>query len=117
MTATVELCRHLCLDSAGTMGPSEEVTQAVAVGDANAAQLEVVMFALTATTVTFTLQESNSPLEGWKDKDAGLTVSDIGRSLLAAKTSVAVGYVRIKCEVTAGTGKAIFAATLHLSSQ
>ena len=116
MNTTVELWKRLCLDSAGTMGPSSEVSKAVAVGDANAVQLEVVVMALTATTVTFTVFESND-LENWTAKDAGTAVSDIGRSLLAAKTSITASYVRIKAEITAGTGKAIVAATFHLSSQ
>ena len=116
MVSTVALCHKMSLDSAGAEGPATEFTQHVAVGDANAVQLEVVVFAFTATELGFQLQVSLDG-ENWSDKGTEQSATTIGRALLTADTAVTENYLRYKCRIASGTGKAVFAATANLSSQ
>ncbi len=50
------VCSRLCLDSVGTDGLTQEVSQVVALQDSNAVQLEVVVVALTGDSITAQLQ-------------------------------------------------------------
>ena len=76
---------------------------------------DATLYALTATNVSFQLQESND-LENWSDKGTAQTQTDLGYKLFAAETGVAAAYVRLQYSVT-GSGKAIVAAGVTLSSQ
>ena len=116
MVQHVSLCHRMCLDSAGSAGPDTEYTQAVAVGDANAVQLEVVVFALTATELGLQLQVSLGG-ENWSNKGTEQLLTGIGRALLTADTAITEAFIRYKCRIASGTGKAVFAATANLSSQ
>ena len=112
----VPICQRLCLDSAGASGPAEECSQPVGLsGGKNAVQLEMIVYALTATNVSCQLQESND-LENWTDKGTAQTTTSIGRKLLTTDGTVSAAHLRYKFTLT-GTGKAVFAATVNLSDQ
>ena len=81
----------------------------------NAVQIEVLLYALTATNVSVQLQGSND-MVNWDNKGSAQTITAIGRKILTSDTAVATTYVRVKFTIT-GSGKAIFRATLHASQQ
>lgn len=83
---------------------ASEVSQPVSMQGANAAQLDVVVISLAGTTPTVTLQlQESSDLENWKDKGSSSgALSATGYTLVAAVTSIAAGYVRVKVTL-AGT--------------
>jgi len=110
-----QLAKNLSLDTAGATGPTSEVSQPVSMAGANAAQGAVVMQVLTATSVTFQLQESND-LENWSNKGSSQNVTATGYTLLTAITSVSAAYVRMKYAIN-GSGKAIVGLTLSVTQQ
>ena len=99
------LATRLSLDSAGT---SSEVSQPVSTQGFNTVVWDATLYALTATNVSFQLQESND-LENWANKGTAQTQTDLGYKLFTAEGSVTAAYVRIQYTIT-GSGKAIVAA-------
>ena len=81
----------------------------------NAVSWDATLLALTATNVSFQLQESND-LENWSDKGTAQTQTDLGYKMFTAETSIASAYVRLQYTIT-GSGKAILAAGLTISDQ
>ena len=106
------LATKLALDSAGT---TSEVSQPVSVQGNNAVSWDATLYALTATNVSFQLQQSND-LENWSDKGTAQTQTDLGFKMFTAETGVTAAYVRLQYTIT-GSGKAIIAAGMTLSSQ
>ncbi len=106
------LATRLALDSAGT---SSEVSQPVSTQGYNAVIWDATLYALTGTNVSFQLQESND-LENWSNKGVAQTQTDLGYKLFTAEGSVTAAYVRLQYTIT-GSGKAILAAGVTLSSQ
>jgi hypothetical protein len=82
---------------------------------ANAAQGAAILQRLTATSVTFQLQESND-LENWSNKGSTTAPLAEGYKLLTAVTAISAAYVRMKYTID-GSGKAIVALTLTVSQQ
>lgn len=78
---------------------------------ANAVQMNVTVFAQTATNVIVTLQVSND-LENWTDQATGTTITTIGYTLPAANTAIAAAYARVKVALT-GTGTAVLAVGVN----
>lgn len=95
--------------------PTSEVSQPVSMGDANAVQVDSVVFAQTATNVSYQLQSSND-LENWANQGSAETHAGVGFKLLASIGDVAAAYVRLKVSLT-GTGLAIVSANLNTSHQ
>lgn len=110
-----QLAKNLSLDTAGSTGPASEVSQPVSMAGANAAQGAAVLQVLTATSVTFQLQESND-LENWSNKGSSQSVTAAGYTLLTAISSISAAYVRMKYTVN-GSGKAIVALNLSVTQQ
>jgi len=111
------LLTRLALDSAGTYGPSSEVTQPVSMGgvEPNAVQWDATHFSLSATNVSYQLQVSND-LENWSNKGSPQTHTTVGYKLFTTDTAVAAAYVRLKLTIT-GSGKAVVAVGITLSAQ
>ena len=109
-----QLCSKLSLDSAGTDGAVSEVTQPVTIGGENAVQVETTIFALTATNVSFQIQESND-MENWTNKGSAQALAAVGYKLLTSDAALSATYARLKLTIT-GTGKAIVAAGFNLSA-
>jgi hypothetical protein len=105
-----QLAKNLSLDTAGATGPTSEVSQPVSMAGANAAQAATILQVLTATSVTFQLQESND-LENWSNKGSSQNVTAVGYTLLTAITAISAAYVRMKYTIN-GSGKAIVALNL-----
>ncbi len=110
-----EVARGLALDSAGTDGPTSEVTQAVELAGNNAIQVQVLVYALTATNVSIQIQTSNDEIN-WSSFGTAQTATAIGRKLLTMDTAVGSAFVRVKFTIT-GSGKAILDAWLFASPQ
>jgi hypothetical protein len=108
-----QIIRGLALDSAAQDGLPSEVSQVVTMEGNNAIQIQVLMYALTATNVSVTLQTSND-LANWTNQPSPQTVTAVGRKLLTSDTAVAASYARVLFELT-GTGKAILDADLNVS--
>lgn len=106
------LFTRLCLNSAST---ASEVSQPVGMGGANSVQVDSVVFAQTATNVSFQLQSSND-LENWANQGSAETHSGVGYKLLASIGGVAAAYVRLKVTLT-GAGLAIVTANINTSHQ
>jgi hypothetical protein len=107
------IIRGLALDSAAADGAVTEVSQVVTMEGKNAVQIQVLVYALTATNVTIQLQASND-LANWTNQGAGGTMTGVGRTLLTADAAVAASYVRLEFGLT-GTGKAILDADINTS--
>lgn len=97
---------------------SAEYSQAVQVGEANAAQMDLVVYAITGSSATLTiqLQESND-LENWKDKGSASTATAIGYTLGSLTTSISSSYVRMKISITGTTPSSVVAAGISVSRQ
>lgn len=95
-----------------------EVSQAVSMDGANAAQVDFVVVSLSGTTPTVTgqLQESND-LENWRDKGGTTALSAVGYSLGTAVTGIAAAYVRLKFTAGGTTPIAVVSAGLSTSLQ
>ena len=102
------------LGISSTVGNSSEVSQAVPMQGSNAAVVDVVLFAQTATNVSFQLQSSND-LENWTNQGSAQTVSAVGFLLLTAITSISAGYVRLKATLT-GSGVAVVSAGVNAAA-
>ena len=113
------LCTKLALDSAGTFGPTSEVTQAISMAgvEPNAVQWDATIFSMGAsvTDVSFQLQVSND-LENWSNKGSAQTQTAAGYKLFTTDTAVAAAYVRLQLTIN-GTGTAVLACGINLSAQ
>jgi hypothetical protein len=107
------IIRGLALDTAGTDGLPSEVSQVVTLEGNNAVQIQILLYALTATTLNVQLQSSND-LANWTNVGSVQTPGAIGRFLLTADTEVAASYVRATFAME-GAGKAILDADINLS--
>ena len=99
------------LGLSSSVGNASEVSQAVSMQGANAAQADVVLYAQTATNVSFQLQVSND-LENWTNAGSAQTVSAVGFLLLTAITSISGASIRIKATLT-GSGVAVLSAGVN----
>ena len=104
---------QLALTGTGTF----EVSQAVSMNGANAAQVDCVLFALTASaTVTFILQESND-LENWSTKATLATApTAVGYSLQGQTTAISTAYVRLKATLTGSSPIAVLSAGINTAA-
>lgn len=95
-----------------------EVSQAVTMDGANAAQVDVVVFSLSGTSpqVSIQLQESND-LENWRDRGSATTISAVGYTLTAAVTAIATAYVRVKVTASGTSPVTVVSAGLSTSLQ
>lgn len=111
------LWNRLCLDSAGSDGAISEVSRIIQMtGDgANAIQWESTLFVQTATNVSYQVEVSND-LDNWTPKGSPQTQTNVGHKTFTADTAIAAAYVRIVATIT-GSGKAILAANITVSSQ
>lgn len=109
-----QLFTRLALSGIGTY----EVSQPVAMQGANAAQLDLVIFTLSGSTptVTLQLQESND-LENWTNKGSSSgALNTTGYSLVAAVTGIAAGYVRVKATLSAASGTPLTVLSVGLNT-
>lgn len=111
----IQLCTKLALDSAGTVGAVSEVTQPGSLQGANAVRFETTLYALTATHVSYQVEETND-LVNWTAKGTAQTLTTIGYKLFTPETTFSAQYVRLKFSIS-GTGKAIVAAGIYTSQQ
>ncbi len=107
-----QLVSDLGLNSAGTVS---EVTQPVSMAGANAVQMDTTVASLTATNVSFQLQQGND-LQNWANVDSPVAATAAGYKLFTANTGVTGAYVRIKLTLT-GAGIGVLAAGLNTSQQ
>ncbi|MEM7201773.1 MAG: hypothetical protein AAF628_16010 [Planctomycetota bacterium] len=113
-----KVCDALCLDTAGTDGPTSEFSKVVSVEGMNAVQAELVIYAYTSGTNALSIytQVSNDGTN-WQNLDpTAQTLDGIGRKLLNAETSVAASLVRLYFSL-GGSGKAVLDAHVAVSSQ
>jgi hypothetical protein len=113
--AAILVADDTAIDSAGTDGLTIEISQVVPLNGANAVQMAILLFALTATNISLQLEVS---LDGsnWAAKGSAQTLNAIGRKLFTVETAVAATFARIKYSLT-GSGKAIFKSWLNISTQ
>ncbi|NUN51015.1 MAG: hypothetical protein HUU15_19590 [Candidatus Brocadiae bacterium] len=92
----------------------DQFSPAVPMDCANAVQLEVTIFNLTATSLTVEIQGSND-MQNWSvvTTNTGLVV---GYSAPTKSTGVGFRYVRLRYSIV-GTGLAIVAAGVNTSAQ
>lgn len=106
-----QLFTRLALLNAGT---ASEVSQPVSMAGSNAAKVDVVLFALTATNVSFRLQSRND-LENWTNEGSAQTAAVVGFKALTADADISAAYVRLQATLT-GTGLAIVSAGVNTSA-
>ena len=109
------VCDALCLDTAGTDGLTTEVSQVVAMDGHNTVQVEVVLLALTATSVGVQVQVSNDGTN-WDDQGSSQSMAGVGRKIFTAVGNIGTAQVRLKFTLD-GSGKAILHAFLAVSEQ
>lgn len=120
MTATgaamaEKVCDRLCLDSAATDGLASEVSAPVAMRGLNAVQAQVVLFALTATSLQVQVQVSNDGVN-WSNQGSAQALTGIGRKVLTAAGAIGMAYARLLFTLD-GNGKAIVTAYVARSRQ
>jgi hypothetical protein len=95
-----------------------DVSQAVTMDNANAAQFDVVVFALSGSSpqVSVQLQESND-LENWRDKGSATVISAVGYTLAAAVTGIATAFVRVKVTLSGTTPISVVSIGINTSLQ
>lgn len=79
----------------------------------NAAQWEAVVFTLTASAVSFQLQESND-MENWTPIGSAQSATAIGHKLFTADKQISAAFVRLKVELSSA-GTAILAAGVSIA--
>lgn len=110
----VELFSALGLQGSVT----SEVSQAVEMQGANAAQVSAIVFALSGSgspAVSLQLQESND-LENWSDKGSATSATAVGFKMCTAVTSIAAAYIRLKITLAGGATTAVVAGGVNTSA-
>jgi len=105
----------LCLDSAATDGLTTEVSQPRPMNGLNAIQVQVVLYALTATNLTIQVQVSNDG-HNWQNQGLAQTMTAFGRKIFSAEAAIGASLVRLHYSLT-GSGKAILDAYMVTSDQ
>lgn len=105
----------LCLDSAATDGLTTEVSQTRPMNGYNTIQVQVVLYALTATNLTIQVQVSNDG-HNWQNQGLSQTMTAFGRKIFSAEAAIGASLVRRHYSLT-GSGKAILDAYMVTSDQ
>ena len=89
-----QVSEGLCLESAGTDGLTTEVSQTVPMSGLNAIQVQVVLYAFTATTLSIQVQVSNDG-NNWQNQGSVQNIPAFGRKIFSAEASIGAAQVRL----------------------